>query len=71
MSDGPTFKPGDHVQWNASGTEVRGTVVRKLTEPTVIKGHHVAASADNPEYLVVSDASGAEAAHKPAALPRI
>ena len=30
-----------------------------------IKGHHVAASEDNPEYLVKSDKTGKEAAHKP------
>ena len=45
-----------------------GKVVRKLTSPTAIKGHEVKASADNPEYLVRSDTTGAEAAHKPDAL---
>jgi len=43
-------------------------VKKKLTKPTDIKGHHVAASADNPKYLVESEKSGKEAAHKPAAL---
>jgi hypothetical protein len=28
-------------------------------------GHHVAASADEPEYLVQSSKTGAQAAHKP------
>jgi hypothetical protein len=63
MSD--PFKKGDKVEWHASQGVVRGTVERKLTSPTSIKGHAIAASADNPEYLVVSDATGAEAAHKP------
>jgi hypothetical protein len=66
-----TFHPGDKVQWHASQGVVRGTVKKKLTAPTDIKGHHVAASPDNPEYLVVSDETGAEAAHKPDALTKV
>jgi hypothetical protein len=66
-----TFKAGDKVEWHAAQGAVRGTVKKKLTAPTDIKGHHVAASEDNPEYLVVSDETGAEAAHKPSALKKI
>jgi hypothetical protein len=66
-----TFKAGDKVEWQASQGAVRGTVKKKLTSPTEIKGHHVAASPANPEYLVVSDETGAEAAHKPSALKKI
>ena len=69
MSD--SFKAGDKVEWHAAQGAVRGTVRKKLTAPTDIKGHHVAASAENPEYLVVSDETGAEAAHKPSALRKI
>ena len=65
-----TFKRGDKVSWNSSGDVVHGTVVKRLTEPMDIKGHHVAASKDNPEYLVKSDASREEAAHKAGALSR-
>jgi len=43
---------------------------KKLTSPTDIKGH-VAASEDNPEYLVESDKTGKEAAHKPDALKKV
>jgi hypothetical protein len=66
-----TFKAGDKVEWQASQGTVRGTVKRKLSSPTDIKGHHVAASEENPEYLVVSDETGAEAAHKPSALRKL
>lgn len=66
----PTFKAGDQVSWNTPQGTTHGKVKRKLTEPTDIKRHHVAASADNPQYLVVADDSGAEAAHKPAALTK-
>ena len=62
------FKAGDKVTWESSQGTVHGTVKKKLTSHTTIKGHEVAASPDNPEYLVVSDKTGAEAAHKPSAL---
>lgn len=45
-------------------------VKKKLTRPVDIKGHHAAASDDNPEYLVRSEKTGAEAAHKARALKR-
>jgi hypothetical protein len=66
-----TFNVGDKVEWESAQGTVRGTVKEKLTSPIDIKGHHVAASADNPEYLVVSDKTGAEAAHKPSALRKV
>ncbi len=62
------FKAGDKVQWESAQGTVHGTVKKKLTAPIDIKGHHVAASPDNPEFLVVSDKTGAEAAHKATAL---
>jgi Hypervirulence associated proteins TUDOR domain len=64
------FKAGDKVQWESSQGVVHGTVKKKLTSPTDIKGHHVAASKEHPEYLVVSDKTGAEAAHKGSALKK-
>ncbi|HEY8600288.1 MAG TPA: DUF2945 domain-containing protein [Thermomicrobiales bacterium] len=65
------FSVGDHVSWQTSQGRTTGVITRKLTAPMAIKGHHVAASHENPEYLVVSDESGAEAAHKPGALQKI
>ncbi|KYC41154.1 hypothetical protein WA1_03425 [Scytonema hofmannii PCC 7110] len=65
------FKKGDKVQWKTSRGETTGEVEKKLTSPTEIKGHHVAAAKDNPEYLVKSDKTGKEAAHKPNALEKI
>jgi hypothetical protein len=63
-----TFKAGDKVKWDHSQGTTEGKVVRKLTRPTKIKTHKVAASKDNPEYLVKSAKTGAEAAHKPSEL---
>ncbi|MDQ2745649.1 MAG: DUF2945 domain-containing protein [Acidobacteriota bacterium] len=64
------LKKGDAVEWETPQGKTSGKVKKKLTVPTDIKGHHVAASADNPEYLVESDKTGAEAAHKPSALKK-
>jgi hypothetical protein len=65
MSD--KFRPGEAVEWNSHGGIARGKVKKKLTSRTTIKGHQVAASPDNPEFLVETE-SGGQAAHQPAAL---
>lgn len=65
------FQKGDRVAWNTSSGKTTGEVKKKLTSPTDIKRHHVAASEDNPEYLVESDKTGKEAAHKPDALEKV
>ncbi len=58
------LKPGDKVTWDTSQGETYGTVIKNQTSPTQIKGHKVAASKDDPQYIVKSDKSGKEAAHK-------
>ena len=60
---------GDKVDWDSSGGHSKGKVVKKLTTPMTIKGHKVAASKDNPEYLVETD-EGKQAAHKPGTLKK-
>lgn len=64
------LQPGDKVEWQSRGKTIEGTVEEKLTEPIDLKGHHVAASPENPEYLVKSDKTGKLAAHKPEALKK-
>jgi hypothetical protein len=59
------------VSWKSHGGEAVGHVVKKVTAPMKIKGHGVAASADNPEFLVESEKSGGRAAHKPEALKKL
>ncbi|MBF2001296.1 MAG: DUF2945 domain-containing protein [Synechococcales cyanobacterium C42_A2020_086] len=66
-----SFKKGDRVEWNTPQGKTEGTVEKKLTESTDIKGHHVVATKDHPEYLVKSKKTGKEAAHKPEALQKI
>ena len=64
------LKKGDKVEWETSQGKTSGTVKKKLTAPTDIKGHHVAASKENPEFLVETEKSGKEAAHKPESLKK-
>jgi uncharacterized protein YijF (DUF1287 family) len=63
------LKSGDTVSWKSHGGTAHGKVVKKQTTPTDIKGHHVAASKDNPEFIVETN-EGKRAAHKPAALKK-
>jgi hypothetical protein len=53
-----TVKTGDKVAWESSGGGSVRRAEKKLTSPARIKGHDVAASKDNPEYLVRSEKSG-------------
>lgn len=64
-----TLKAGDRVSWKSHGGTAHGKVKKKVTSPTHIKGHKVAASKDNPEYLVETE-EGKQAAHKAAALTK-
>ena len=63
-----TLKPGDKVKWGTSQGETHGVVEKKQTTDTKIKSHQVKASKDDPQYIVKSDKTGAEAAHKAEAL---
>ena len=69
MSD-KTFKAGDKVKWDPSHGVTTGKVVKKVTSETRVKGHKVAASEDNPEYIVESAKTGARAAHRPSELKK-
>lgn len=64
------LKRGDKVAWKTSQGETQGTVEKKQTSDTRIKGHKVSASTDDPQFIVRSDKSGAKAAHKPDALKK-
>ncbi|WP_373929259.1 DUF2945 domain-containing protein [Sphingomonas aerolata] len=49
------------------GGTAHGTVEKKQTSDTTIKGHTVRASKDEPQFIVKSD-NGGKAAHKAGAL---
>ena len=61
------FKQGDKVKWKSHGGEAHLTVEKKQTTPTTIKGHKVAASPDDPQFIVRT-ADGKKAANKAGAL---
>jgi hypothetical protein len=65
------FKRGDRVEWNFRGRIVAGKVRRRLTARTEVGGQVVAASTDDPRYLVRSDKSGKETTRRPSALRRL
>lgn len=64
------LKAGDRVSWKSHGGKAHGKVVKKVTKAMTIKGHKVAASEDNPEYLVETE-DGKQAAHKAEALTKL
>jgi len=67
MSD--SLAKGDKVSWKSHGGTAHGKVIRKQTTATDIKGHHVAATKDEPQFIVETE-EGKRAAHKAAALTK-
>jgi hypothetical protein len=63
------LKKGDKVSWKSHGGQAHGTVEKKQTSRTSIKGHTVAASPENPQFIVKT-AEGKKAAHKAEALTK-
>ena len=68
---GETFRRGDRVEWSFRGRAVTGRVRRRLTARTEVNGQVVAASKDDPRYVVRSDKSGKETTRRPGALRRV
>jgi Hypervirulence associated proteins TUDOR domain len=65
------FNRGDRVEWNFGRGKGIGKVQRRLTEPATIGGRKVRASKEDPRYVVKSEKSGKEAAHKASALRKL
>jgi Hypervirulence associated proteins TUDOR domain len=65
------FKRGDRVQWSFRGTKVVGTVRRKLTSRTVVNQRVVAASKDDPRYLLRSEKTGKETTRRGESLRKL
>jgi len=64
-------RQGDKVEWNTPQGKTRGTLKKKLTSETEVGGQKINTSEDDPRYLVESDKSGKEAAHKAGALSKV
>jgi len=65
------FEQGDTVEWNTPQGKTRGIVKKKLTSETQVGGQKVSASEGEPRFLVESEKSGKEAAHKPDSLSKV
>ena len=65
------FKQGDKVKWSSGGGTSTGTVQKRITESTTLDGTSVAASKDDPRYLVKNDNTGSVSGHKPDALSKV
>jgi len=65
------FKRGDRVEWSFRGRTVTGRVRKRLTARTEVGSQAVAASKDDPRYVVRSDKSGKETVRRPAALRKL
>ena len=62
-----TLERGTSVSLKSHDGEAHGKVVKKQTKPTRIKGHRVAASREEPQYIVETG-EGKRAARKAEAL---
>lgn len=66
-----TFQSGDRVAWSAGQGTTTGVVQRQVTASTAVDGHTVAASEDDPRYLVKNDSTGKVTGHKPDTLSAV
>jgi hypothetical protein len=65
------FKRGDRVEWKFGRGKAVGVVRKKLTTRTEVGGQVVAASTDDPRYLVETEKSRKQAAKRPQVLKKI
>lgn len=62
---------GDRVSWGTPQGRTRGTVVDRKTSGFDFAGQHFTATSDDPAYIVESEKSGKQAAHKRSALRKL
>ncbi|MGB3184644.1 MAG: DUF2945 domain-containing protein [Ornithinimicrobium sp.] len=65
-----SFSNGDEVTWNTTQGQTHGTVKQKRVNDFEFKGQKFKPTDDDPYYIVESDKSGSQAAHKESALSR-
>jgi hypothetical protein len=61
---------GDKVTWNTSQGRTTGTAVEKRTKDFTFKGQDFKPSDDDPYWIVASEKSGSQAAHKESSLSK-
>jgi hypothetical protein len=62
---------GDRVSWSTSQGRTRGTVKHRKTSDFEFDDQKFTASKDEPAFIVESEKTGAQAAHKGSALKRL
>lgn len=62
---------GDRVSWATSQGRTRGRVVERRARDFEFAGQHFTATEDEPAFIVESEKTGAQAAHKRAALRKL
>ena len=65
------FSKGDRVSWATSQGRTQGEVIEKKTSDFDFAGQAFHASKDEPAFIVKSDKTDAEAAHKASALRKL
>jgi hypothetical protein len=65
------FKRGDKVEWKFGRGKAVGVVRKRLTARTTVGNQVVAASKDDPRYLVETERSRKQVAKRPEALKRL
>ena len=65
------FSKGDRVSWATSQGRTQGTIVEKKTSNFDFAGQTFHASKDEPAFIVKSEKTDAEAAHKASALRKL
>lgn len=65
------FRRGDVVEWNSEAGRVRGTIIKRVTSDTRIKGYVHHASTADPQYLIKSLKTDHVAIHKGRALRHV
>ena len=65
------FSSGDRVSWATPQGRTQGEVVERKTSDFQFAGQTFRASADEPAFIVKSEKTDAEAAHKASALRRL
>jgi hypothetical protein len=62
------MRKGDEVQWNTSQGKTTGKLVEKKTEDFEFDGQKFKPTDDDPYWIIESEKSGKQAAHKESAL---
>ena len=65
------MRVGDRVSWNTSQGRTRGSIVERHVEDFQFDGQQFTASTDEPSFIVESEKTGAQAAHKGSALTKL